>query len=107
MIKKADCLPGTFVTVNEKKTKWNEELGSQHNGLVCYDWTPQGTFAIGDTMHEIPPGTQIEILSKPKRVANSGVHVKFKISGQEKLFAAWWICFLHKTDHILAGEAEE
>ena len=100
MIKKSDCNIGVISIINEKKTKWNEELGAQNNGLVSYDWTPTGTFCIGDDVREIVPGTEIEILSKPKKVLNSGVHVKFKITGEDKIFAAWWICFLHKVDII-------
>ena len=98
MIKKDQCIPGNIVVVNQKKSKWNEDLGTENNGLISYDWTPSGAFCIGDTMHEVQPGTELEILAKPKRVANSGVHVKFKIVGTDKIFAAWWICFTHKTD---------
>lgn len=100
MIKKPDCIAGTMVIVNNKKSKWNEDLGSRHNGLISYDWTPSGAFRIGDDIHEINPGTEIEILEKPKRVTNSGVHVKFKIPGEDRIFTAWWICFLHKVDVI-------
>ena len=97
-INKADCLPLIIVTVNEKKTKWNEELGAKNNGLMAHNWSPTGGWMIGDEVHEILPGTSIEILSKPKRIANYGVCVKFKIVGNEKLFTSWWICFLYKVD---------
>ena len=100
MIKKPDCLPGTLAIINEKKTKWNEEMGTQHNGLTCFDWDPKGSVSVDDPLHEILPGTLIEILSKPKRVGQTGVQVKFKIMGEEKLYAAWWICFLHKVDQV-------
>ena len=99
-IKKAECLPGTTVVVNEKKSKWNEELGTKHNGLLAHDWNPAGNLMIGDQIHEILPGKEIEILAKPRKVQNSGVHVKFKIAGEDKIFTSWWICFLNKVDHL-------
>jgi len=98
MIKKEECIPGTIVIINSKKSKWNEDLGSRHNGLLGFDWTSKGSVSVGDSLTEVLPGTEIEILSKPKRVGETGVQVKFKVVGEERLLAAWWICVLHKVD---------
>lgn len=98
MITKEQCIPGTRCIVNHKRTKWNEDIGAHQNGLVCFLFDNRGV-TLGDEM-ELLPGSVIEILSSPKRVAESGVQVKFKIEGSEKIMAAWWICIKSKIDII-------
>jgi len=47
-------------------------------------------------------GTELEVLGKPKRVGESGVQVKFKVKGDETIYASWWICFKHKVDLVVS-----
>lgn len=96
MITKEQCIPGTKCIVNQKRTKWNEGIGSCHNGLICFLFDNRGV-TLGDEL-ELLPGSIIEILSTPQRTYESGVQVKFKIEGTETVMAAWWTCIKPKVD---------
>jgi hypothetical protein len=96
MIKKEQCISGTTAIVNNKITKWND--GAKMNGLLCHVFKSGGIFF--DDLKELIPNTEIEILGPPKRYLNSGTQVKFKIKGDDRIMAAWWICFKHKIDLI-------
>lgn len=98
MIKKEQCVPGTRCIINQKKTKWNEDMGTTQNGLVCHVFDKSGVLMSSE--RELLPGTCIEIIAPPKRIGESGVQVRFKFDGNDTLMAAWWVSFKHKVDII-------
>jgi hypothetical protein len=98
MITKSDCQLGVKAIINNKVTKWNQELGTSYNGLVCHIFNKDGV-KMGQEK-ELAPNTVIEILSGPKRFNSNGNQVKFKIEGSDVIMAAWWICFKHKVDKL-------
>ena len=97
MIEKFQCTEGKMVIVNNKVSKWNVDLGAKNNGLAAFEFKKSG-WGMGDQTYEIPVGTELEILGKPKRIPESGVQIQFKIEGESIIFAAWWIVFKHKVD---------
>ena len=100
-LNKENCIPGTRAVVNDKKSKWNEDIGATKNGLVCF---PFAKDSINGTLMgqegELIPGTQITILSKPKRFNENGNQVKFTIDGDTTVYSAWWICIKAKVDTL-------
>lgn len=98
MINKYQCIENTVVVVNNKETNWNLSMNTKFNGLVCFPFNKQGTL-MGEEK-EIPIGTKLTILSKPKRFNNNGNQIKFKLENDETVLSAWWICFKHKVDLI-------
>jgi len=97
MIEKHECLTGVTGVVNNRPSKWNQEMGAKNNGLVCFVFKQDG-FSVGDKEYEVPVGTNIEVVVKPKRIGESGVQVRFKVEGDETILAAWWVVFKHKID---------
>jgi hypothetical protein len=102
MITKEQCIPGTKCIVNQKKTRWNEDIGTIQNGLVCHIFERDGV-TIGNEK-ELIPGSFIEIIAPPRRIGESGVQVRFKIEGSDTIMAAWWICFKPKVDIINSSQ---
>lgn len=98
MITKEQCIDNTVVIVNAKVTKLNSEIGAKNNGLVCFPFNKNGTL-MGEEK-ELPVGTKLIILSKPKRFNGNGNQVKFKLENDSTVLSAWWICFKHKVDLI-------
>lgn len=98
MIDKTQCIENTVVVVNNKNLKFNSDMGTNFNGLVCFPFNKQGTL-MGQEK-EILVGTKLIILSKPKRFNGNGNQVKFKLENDETVLSAWWICFKHKVDLI-------
>ena len=97
MIKKDQCEIGVNVVVNNKVTKWNTEMNVPNNALMGFVFNAEGhSLCSGEV--GINVGTQLELLGKPRRVHDSGVQIKFKIQGDETIYASWWICFKHKVD---------
>lgn len=96
MISKENCKPGTRVVVNEKETKWNSSMGTASNGLLCFIFHEHG--ALPGNEIELQPGTEIEILSTPKRFNENGNQVKFKYGNYETVMSAWWCNFKHKVN---------
>ncbi len=96
MITKENCNLNVRVVVNDKATKWNSNMGTSQNGLVCFVFKHDGVI-MSDEL-EVIPGTKLTILSKPKRFNESGNQVKFKIDGSEIVYSAWWVAFKHKVD---------
>lgn len=98
MIDKTQCIQNTIVVVNNKQTKWNLDMNTKFNGLVCFPFNEKGTL-VGEEK-EILVGTKLIILSKPKRFNGNGNQVKFKLENDDTILSAWWICFKHKVDLI-------
>lgn len=98
MITKEQCTPGTKCIINQKRTKYNEQIGAQQNGLICFQFDKHGVIPGNEI--ELLPGSIIEIISSPKRVGESGVQLKFKVEGNDTIMAAWWICIKSKADII-------
>jgi hypothetical protein len=96
-VEKDVCLPGTKVIVNDKFIKWNSELGAKNNGLFAFIYKMTRP---SDKNFEIPVGTVLEILNKPKQYQEAGVQIPFKIEGDERIFASYWVNFKHKVDLI-------
>lgn len=98
MIKKEKCIENTSVIINDKVIKANSDIGTINNGLVCFRFHKDGVY-MGEEK-ELPVGTKLIILSKPKRFNESGNQVKFKLENDDTILSAWWICFKHKVDII-------
>lgn len=98
MIEKNQCIENTEVIVNDKLTKWNVELGTKNNGLICFPFNKEGTL-FGQEI-EISVGTKLTILSKPKKFNGNGNQVKFKIENNDTIWSSWWVCFKHKVNLI-------
>jgi hypothetical protein len=102
MISKQRCLPNTNLIINDKITKWNQEMGTAHNGLVCFPYSAKGCL-MGDEM-ELLPGTVITIIGGPRKYNENGNQVKFIINGDTskptKIMSAWWVSFKHKVDIV-------
>ena len=100
MIEKSECLPGNLAIVNSKISKYNVDLCAKNNGLSAFQ---QGVFISGIQdlfqQFEIPVGTKIKILSKPKRIDGSSVTVLFKVENDDTVWSSWWIVFKHKVDY--------
>lgn len=94
MFKKEDCVIGTKGVVNSKISSWNIQLGSKNNGLICFEFTNDGV--VLDSEIELPPNTEIEIQSPPKRISSNGSLIQFKVN--DKIMSAWWICFKQKVN---------
>lgn len=98
MITKEQCLVGTKVKVNHTKTRWNTEMGTKNNGLVCFPFKKLGVHI--DEEMELSPDSVLVIQSKPKKFNGNGNQVKFTIEGSDTIMSAWWICFKHKVDIV-------
>jgi hypothetical protein len=98
MVNREQCIPGLKVIVNDKIIKWNTSMGTEKNGLMCFQPHSSGGHMIGDPEFEILPGTELELLSKVKRFGVGGIQVRFKIIGSDQILSAWWICFKHKIN---------
>ena len=97
-MKREECLPNVKGIVNNKISKLNTDLGTKHNGLVAFPFSPEGVL-IGQEC-EILPQTEIFILSKPTRFNENGNQVKFKIDNRGRIFSAWWSFFKQKVDVV-------
>ena len=101
MVEKEQCSKDVEVIVNDKKTKWNLEMGCENNGLMSFSFKKSG-FMLSDKSYEIPPFTYLILQGKPKRVGESGVQILYKIKGDDDtIYASWWINFKHNVDLIL------
>lgn len=99
-MEKATCLPGTKAIISDRPSKWNKDVGGINNGLVCFKFTQNGV-KIGDGFLELPPNSEIIILSKPKKFNNgNGVQVQFSIKNSSEILSAWWVCFKSKVELI-------
>jgi hypothetical protein len=96
MITKEQCVSGVKVTINNKVTRWNQNMNTKNNGLICFEFSEYGVLPGNEI--EISPNTEIEILSKPKRFNENGNQVKFKYGNSETIMSAWWCNFKHKVD---------
>jgi hypothetical protein len=99
-IKKDNCIIGTKIIVNDKVTKWNENVtfSLNQNGLHAWKYNTSGHF-IGDTDLQIPINTTLEIVDKVKRRKN-GTSVLFKIQNEDTIYESFWCCIKPKTDLI-------
>lgn len=96
MITKEECLPGTRVIVNDKVSKTNKDLGATNNGIILHLFHVEGLHY--DTpVEEAEPGRVLTILSKPKKIGESGVQVKVDI-GDGNVYAAFWSAFKFKVN---------